>query len=63
MIIVPPALAERPLAHYVAQPRSVTMASFGEAFACRVEVLWGDPATEPDPSLWDTEAAIVAASK
>lgn len=31
MIIVPPALTERPLVHYVAQPRTVTMADLGAA--------------------------------
>ena len=164
MIVIPPALTERPLVHYVAQPRSVTMATFGEAigealdvvggwlaehrtfpvgppivryrvidmagaleveigfpvahpveaadglvadtlpagtyavatyrnvaegvegngalidwardngiewdsspsgageaFACRVEVMLGDPSVEPDPALWDTEVAILVA--
>jgi hypothetical protein len=33
----------------------------GDTFACRVEVLLGDPAVEPDPALWDTEVAILVA--
>jgi effector-binding domain-containing protein len=33
----------------------------GDTFACRVEVMLGDPSVEPDPALWDTEVAILVA--
>jgi hypothetical protein len=33
----------------------------GDTFACRVEVMLGDPAVEPDPAVWDTEVAILVA--
>ncbi|MCB2412860.1 GyrI-like domain-containing protein [Demequina sp. TTPB684] len=34
-------------------------ADAGDAFACRVEVLLGDPDVNPDPSMWETEVAIL----
>ncbi len=34
-------------------------ADAGDTFACRIEVLLGDPAVNPDPTTWDTEVAIL----
>ena len=45
MIVIPPALAERPLVHYVAQPRSVTMETFDAAIEDALGVVFAWLAT------------------